>query len=95
MESLNFLRSHMANLSAGELVVVSIAIAVIWFLPTIIALFRNPRHIGKIFLLNIPLGLTFTPWLILLAWSFNPNISFAQLKEKLGRAKKNKAKAQA
>ena len=53
------------------------------FCPTIISLFRNRKNIGKIFLLNIPLGLTFIPWLILLGWSLSPKISFEQLKEKL------------
>ncbi|MEE9329083.1 MAG: superinfection immunity protein [Parvularculaceae bacterium] len=78
--------------STGQIALVAIVIALVWFLPTIISLFRNPKNLGKIFLLNIPLGLTFIPWLILLGWSLNPKISFDQLKNKL-RGRKRKARS--
>ena len=83
------IKEMLADASSGEIALVAIGIALIWFLPTIVSLFRNPKNVGKIFLLNIPLGLTFIPWLILLGWSLNPKISFDQLKNKLrGRKKK-------
>ena len=77
------IKEMLADASSSEIALVAIVIAVVWFLPTIISLFRNRKNIGKIFLLNIPLGLTFIPWLILLGWSLSPKISFEQLKEKL------------
>ena len=86
------IKEMLADASSSEIALVAIVIAVVWFLPTIISLFRNRKNIGKIFLLNIPLGLTFIPWLILLGWSLSPKISFEQLKEKL-RGRKRKARS--
>lgn len=42
----------------------------IWFLPAIIALFRNRRHLGKIFVANIPAIVSWVAWLALIVWAF-------------------------
>ncbi|WP_231759236.1 superinfection immunity protein [Microbulbifer elongatus] len=41
----------------------------IWFLPSLLAIFFNRGHLGKIFLANIPAGLSWIAWVALLAWA--------------------------
>lgn len=41
-----------------------------YFLPSIIAGFRNRRYLGKIFLANIPAGFSWIAWMALLVWAF-------------------------
>lgn len=40
-----------------------------WFLPSIVALFCNRKHLGKTLLANVPAGLSWIAWLALLAWA--------------------------
>ena len=42
----------------------------IYFLPTVIAMFRNRQHLGKIFLANIPAGFSWIAWMALIIWAF-------------------------
>lgn len=42
----------------------------VWFLPVIIALFRNRDHLGRIFVASIPAILSWVAWLALIAWAF-------------------------
>lgn len=42
----------------------------IYFLPSIIATFRNRQHLGKIFLANIPAGFSWIAWMALIVWAF-------------------------
>lgn len=41
-----------------------------YFLPSVIAIFRNRRHLGKIFLANIPAGFSWIAWMALIIWAF-------------------------
>lgn len=41
----------------------------VWFLPSILAIFLNRRHLGKIAAANVPAGLSWVAWLALLAWA--------------------------
>ncbi|MGI5309526.1 superinfection immunity protein [Rheinheimera sp. WS51] len=43
---------------------------VIYFIPTIIASFRNRANIGKIFIANIPAGFSWIAWFALIVWAF-------------------------
>ncbi|CAM3826722.1 superinfection immunity protein [Rheinheimera salexigens] len=43
----------------------------IYFLPSIVASFRNRKHLGKIFLANIPAGLSWIAWCALIIWAFS------------------------
>jgi hypothetical protein len=43
----------------------------IYFLPSIIASFRNRQHLGKIFLANIPAGFSWIAWFALAVWAFS------------------------
>ncbi|MDP5137016.1 superinfection immunity protein [Rheinheimera baltica] len=42
----------------------------IYFLPSIVASFRNRQHLGKIFLANIPAGFSWIAWVALIVWAF-------------------------
>ncbi|PTB84641.1 hypothetical protein C9988_04200, partial [Pseudidiomarina aestuarii] len=41
----------------------------VWFLPSLLALIFNRKHIGKIALLNIPAGLSWIAWGALCVWA--------------------------
>ncbi|HAW94417.1 MULTISPECIES: superinfection immunity protein [unclassified Arsukibacterium] len=44
---------------------------VIYFIPTLIAMFCNRRHLGKIALANIPAGLSVIAWFGLIGVAFS------------------------
>ncbi|WP_299594709.1 superinfection immunity protein [uncultured Microbulbifer sp.] len=47
----------------------------IWFLPSLLAIFFNRGHLGKIFLANIPAGLSWIAWVALLVWATTGKMS--------------------
>ncbi|WP_406828760.1 superinfection immunity protein [Microbulbifer sp. ARAS458-1] len=47
----------------------------IWFLPSLLAIFFNRGHLGKIFLANIPAGLSWIAWVALLVWAATGKMS--------------------
>lgn len=64
----SFLQTLSAMSLTQGLVFVAFFLAV-WFLPAILALFLNRKHLGKIFLASIPAGLSWVAWVALLAWA--------------------------
>lgn len=42
---------------------------VIYFLPIIVAVFRNRANLGKIALVNVPAGMSWIAWTALLVWA--------------------------
>lgn len=47
----------------------------VWFLPALLAIVFNRRHLGKIALLNIPAILSWIAWLALLVWAVTGKLS--------------------
>ncbi|MBN8429986.1 superinfection immunity protein [Microbulbifer salipaludis] len=47
----------------------------IWFLPSLLAIFFNRNHLGKIFLANVPAGLSWIAWVALLVWAATGKMS--------------------
>jgi len=47
----------------------------VWFLPSLLAIFFNRGHLGKIFLANIPAGLSWIAWVALLVWAATGRMS--------------------
>ncbi|EHR41193.1 MULTISPECIES: superinfection immunity protein [Alishewanella] len=41
----------------------------VWFLPSLLALLFNRRHLGKIALLNVPAGFSVIAWGALIVWA--------------------------
>ncbi|WP_306252090.1 hypothetical protein [Parvularcula sp. IMCC14364] len=72
-----------------QIAIIGVVTLVIWFIPTFLGLIRNRKHIGKIFLLNIPAAFTFTSWFLLMGLVLIKFDSFGELKDRfLKRGKK-------
>ncbi|MEX2961859.1 superinfection immunity protein [Microbulbifer sp. TYP-18] len=54
---------------------------VVWFLPAIVALFCNRRHLGKIFIANIPAIASWVVWFGLLAWAATGRLTQKKIAE--------------
>lgn len=52
----------------------------VWFVPTIIAVFRNRAHLKPIALLNVPGGLSWIVWTALIVWAVSGKGPPANLK---------------
>lgn len=50
--------------------VILVVVAVLYFLPAVIALLRGHRNAGAITVLNLLLGWTLVGWVVALVWSF-------------------------
>ncbi|GAB2512552.1 superinfection immunity protein [Microbulbifer agarilyticus] len=44
-------------------------------MPSLLAIFFNRKHLGKIFLANVPAGLSWIAWVALLVWAVTGKIS--------------------
>lgn len=53
-------------------------VAILYFVPTVIAIFRSHRNCVPVFLLNLLLGWTFIGWVCSLVWSFTDNTASAR-----------------
>ncbi|SHF20959.1 hypothetical protein SAMN04487965_1635 [Microbulbifer donghaiensis] len=58
-----------SNMGLAKGVLFALFFLAVWFLPAIAALFFNRRHLGKIFLANIPAIASWVVWFALLAWA--------------------------
>lgn len=66
----------------------------LYFLPTIVAIFRNHPNTIPIFILNLFLGFTLLVWVIALAWSFT-HFNEVRMKEELREQREKLEKLQA
>ncbi|MCI5044143.1 MAG: hypothetical protein MRY72_05545 [Aquisalinus sp.] len=80
------------SFSPLQLAIIGVITLVVWFIPTFLGLIRNRKHIGKIFLLNIPAAFTFTSWFLLMGLVLIKFDSFAELKDRFLKRGKNKDK---
>jgi len=46
-------------------------VVVLWFVPTLIAVFRNRANLGKIAAVNVPAGMSFVAWGALIVWAIS------------------------
>ena len=79
------MQENLSQLSTIQIILLVIAFLVIWFIPTFLGLIRNRKHIGKIFLLNIPAAFTFTSWFLLMGLVLIKFDDFAELKKRFSR----------
>lgn len=56
--------------------------AAVYFIPGILAVFFNRRHVGKIFLANIPAGFSLIAWGALIVWAVTGKQKTGKRKEK-------------
>ncbi|MBB3060661.1 superinfection immunity protein [Microbulbifer rhizosphaerae] len=66
---INKLAEAFSGMSLVQALLFVLLFMAVWFLPTIVALFCNRKHLGKILLANVPAGLSWVAWLALLAWA--------------------------
>jgi len=75
MEFLNQMYQHMATASLGVWMVVIPLTFIIWFVPTLLAIFFNRKHLKQIFIVNIPAGFSFVAWGACIAWAISGKVS--------------------
>lgn len=57
------------GLEPAVLVPVLLLTVIVWFAPSLIAVFRNRANLGKIALVNVPAGISWVAWMALIAWA--------------------------
>jgi uncharacterized membrane protein len=75
MELLNQTYQQLATASLGVWLVVIPLTFIIWFIPTLLAIFFNRKHLKKIFIVNIPAGFSFVAWGACIAWAISGKVS--------------------
>lgn len=55
--------------SGLQLAIIGGLVALVWFLPAILALFFNPKHFKYIALACIPAGISFIAWSGVMVWA--------------------------
>jgi len=69
--------------SALQLVVFAVFFLLVYFLPTLLAIFFNRQHLAKIALLNVPAGFSLIVWGGLILWACTGKVGQV-LAKKLG-----------
>ena len=59
------------NIPPGFLIPFIAFVVVLWFVPTLIAVFRNRANLGKIAAVNVPAGMSFVAWGALIVWAIS------------------------
>ena len=62
------------NLDIVILVLLGILVVLVYFIPTIVGLFRHDIHVMGIFVLNLFLGCTFIGWVGALIWAVSDSV---------------------
>jgi hypothetical protein len=69
-KQLDFFTNILTNMNAVSAVFFSLFFIAVWFLPSLFAIFFNRKNVLKIFITNIPAGLSWAVWVGLLIWAF-------------------------
>ena len=56
-------------------------LALLYFLPAIVAMMRGHRNTGSVTILNLFLGWTFVGWVAALVWSASDNVNKGEVKQ--------------
>ncbi len=75
MEFLHQIYQQLATASLGAWLVVIPLTFIIWFIPTLLALFFNRKYLKQIFIVNIPAGFSFVAWGACIAWAVSGKLS--------------------
>lgn len=68
-ETLAQYNAFFAGSNPVEIIAVVLVILAIYFLPAVLAVFFNRKHLVKIAVLNIPAGFSVLVWLGLIVWA--------------------------
>lgn len=69
MEVYDQLVEKLSQVDSAQLAVIIPTILILYFVPSIIAIFRNPNQLKLIAVANIPAGLSWIAWLALIGWA--------------------------
>lgn len=69
MEFFDKFINTLSETTATELMVIIPVTLVIYFVPTIIAIFRNRSQLKLVAIANIPAGLSWIAWVALIGWA--------------------------
>lgn len=75
METIQNYLTSLSQVDNLSLLLLGLLLLGIWFMPSLLALFFNRQHAGKIALLNIPAGFSLIVWCALLVWAVTGNLS--------------------
>ncbi|MEX1222328.1 MAG: superinfection immunity protein [Idiomarina sp.] len=75
MEILNTYLSAVQEADPFSLVLFGVLFLAVWFLPAVLAVFFNRRHLVKIAVLNVPAGLSVIAWGALCVWAATGKMS--------------------
>lgn len=67
---------HQSN--TAFLVIFTVFFLSLWFLPSLLALLFNRRHLTKIAMLNIPAGFSWIAWVGLCVWAVTGRMNLRQ-----------------
>ena len=71
MEFFEEMYNSLANFTAAQLVVTIPTVLVFYFLPSIIAIFKNPKQLKLIAIANVPGGMSWIAWIALMGWAIS------------------------
>lgn len=69
METLKTYFAAVQDADPISLALFGLLFIVVWFLPTVLAVFFNRKHLVKIAILNVPAGLSVIAWGALCVWA--------------------------
>lgn len=75
MELLQTFYHNAANASLGFWLIFIPFFVIIWFFPSVLAIFFNRKHLKLIFLANIPAGISFIAWGACILWAVSGKMS--------------------
>lgn len=82
METLNQFFASFENLSVSAMLLIFLAVAIVWFLPAMIAAVLNPAHVKYIAVACIPAGFSIIAWSGLMLWACTGKV-FDKYKDKV------------
>lgn len=66
--------SYFEQLNTWQFGILALVVIALWFLPVVIALFFNPKHVKYIAIACVPAGFSVIAWSALLVWAFTGKV---------------------
>ena len=82
MDTINEFFSTLQNLNGLQIGLIITAVAIVWFLPAMIAAVLNPQHAKYILIACVPAGFSLIAWSGLIVWACTGKV-FDKYKDKV------------
>jgi len=92
MDMINQFLAILSELNAIQISIITFGVAVIWFLPAIVASVLNPKHAKYILVSCVPAGFSIIAWSGLMIWACTGKV-FDKYKDKVKENEAEKASA--